>query len=98
MPGTKQDFIRLLALKSGLTDAQAELAVNALVDTCGRFVKDYGATGPGNYTAGYPGGPQFVMNRQANPNQWNLNITFDADALNDFGDGSDRFGLPVVNV
>lgn len=95
---TKQDFVRLLALNSGLTDAQAEQAVNALPETCGRFVKDYGATGPGNYTAGFQNFFQFSMNRQPSPAQWNLNITLDADALNDFGNGSDRFGLPVVNV
>jgi hypothetical protein len=97
MPGTKQDFVRLLALNSGLTEAQAEQAVNALPETCGRFTRDYGATGPGAYNAGYPGGFQFAMTRQQSPAQWSLNITLDAAALADFGDGSDRFGLPVVN-
>lgn len=86
-----------MALNSGLSESQAEQAVNALPETCGRFTRDYGAAGPGQYNAGYPGGFQFAMTRQANPTQWNLKITFDADALNDFGNGSDRFGLPVVN-
>jgi hypothetical protein len=98
MPGTKQDFVRILALNSGLTEAQAEQAVNALSETCGRFTRDYGATGPGAYSAGVAGNLQFTLNRQANPSQWNLNITLDADGLNDFGNGTDRFGLPVVNA
>lgn len=94
---TKQDFVRLLALNSGLTESQAEQAVNAMPETCGRFTRDYGASGPGQYNAGYSGGFQFAMTRQASPNQWGLNITLDVDALSDFGNGSDRFGLPVVN-
>ena len=94
---SKQDFTRLLALKSGLTEPQAAAAVDALVDTCGRYVKDYGANGPGSYIAGFPAFLQFAMTRQASPAQWALNITLDAAALADFGDVSDRFGLPVVN-
>lgn len=98
MPGTKQDFVRLLALKSGLTDAQAEAALDALPDTLGRWTRDYGANGPGAYSAGVSGNLQVQMTRQLNPAQWNLNLTFDSAGLTDFGDGSDRFGLPVVNV
>ncbi len=98
MAAKKTDLVRLLALNSGLTEAQAEAALDAIPETAGRWVRDYGATGLGAYSAGVPGNLQFSLNRQANPNQWNLNITLDADGLNDFGNGSDRFGLPVVNV
>lgn len=94
----KTQFIDVLAHLTGLTNAQAETVVNKLPDALGIWLKNNCATAPGQFIGEMDGGLRLELNRQANPNQWNLNTTLTGSGLIDFGDGSDRFGLPVVNV
>ncbi len=95
----KAQFIDTLDHRTSLTAAQAEEVTNALPDVFGEWLRSFGANPQGGaYNGEIAGGLKFYLVRQANPNRWNLNITLTADGLNDFGNGSDRFGLPVVNV
>ncbi len=98
MAANKTQFIDVLAHLTGLTNAQAENVTNKLPDALGIWLKNNGATAPGQFIGEMDGGLRLELNRQANPNQWNLNTTLTGSGLIDFGDGSDRFGLPVVNV
>lgn len=95
----KAQFIDTLAHRTSLDAAQAEEVTNALPEIFGEWLRSFGANPQGGaYSGEISGGLKFDLVRQQNPNQWNLNITLTADGLNDFGNGSDRFGLPVVNV
>lgn len=99
MSANKAQFIDTLDHRTSISAAQAEEVVNALPEVLGEWLRSFGANPQGGSYAGeIAGGLKFDLVRQQNPNQWNLKVTLTADGLNDFGNGSDRFGLPVVNV
>lgn len=99
MSANKAQFIAKLAENSGLTLAQAEAATNAMPETLGEWMKEYGAVSPGSFVGELDGGIRLEMSRSVTPApHWEVRASFTAGGLADFGDGSARFGLPVENA
>lgn len=95
----KAQFIQKLSAVSGLSIADATAAVNALPEAAGAWLREYGTNGSGSYTGTVEGGLSFSMQRTPTPTPaWIVQVTLTPDGLTDFGDGSDRFGLPVQNL
>lgn len=97
MAAQKSDLVRILSQQTGLTEQQAETFLDALPEASGKWLKDFGSDGPGVFS-GNAGTAVYELNRQQNPGVWKLKISFSPDALGDFGDGSERFGLPVISA
>lgn len=99
MSANKAQFIATLAAKSGLSVADATAAANALPETFGEWLKTHGASGPGYYSGDIDGSFHMHLSRDIAPTpHWELSMRFQDAGLDDFGNGSDRFGLPVVNA
>jgi hypothetical protein len=95
----KAQFIDTLAHRTSLDATQAEEVTNALPEVFGEWLRSFGIAPQGGvYSGEIAGGLKFDMVRKQDPNRWELKITFTGNGLADFGDGTDRFGLTVVNA
>jgi len=94
----KAQLAIILAAKSGITVAQAYDALTALPEATGEWMKNHGANGPGVFTGEIDGNISFGMTRTMTPTpRWILKVEPLPAFLADFGDGTARFGLEVVN-
>ena len=99
MPANKAQFVAKLSENTGLSTAQAEAVTNALPETLGEWLKEHGADAPGSFVGEIDGGLRLELTRTPIPTpHWNLGIELTATGLDDFGEGSGRFGLPVENA
>lgn len=98
MPANKAQLAIILAAKSGLTQPQTEAALNALPEAIGQWLLDHGADAPGVFNGEVDANLSVGLSRTPTPTpRWILKLEPLAAFLDDFGNGSARFGLPVVN-
>ena len=97
MAANKTQLIAILAENSGLTLAQAEAFLNALPESYGEWMRNHGAE-PGPTYIGDDGNFTLSMSRVPPPGAaWVLKLEPRASFLADYGNGDERFGLPVTN-
>jgi hypothetical protein len=98
MAANKQQLDDIISHRTGLPLADVAAVTDALPDAFGEWMKDNGSTGSGLFE-GEAFGLELKMTRTGTPapGQWLLSFEAAQDFLTDFGDGSSRFLLPVVN-
>jgi len=98
MSATKAQLDQILSASTGVALANVAQVTSALPDALGKWMKENGSVAPGTFS-GDASGIKLEMTRAASPSpHWKLDVDGSPAFLDDYGDGSGRFGLPVQNA